>query len=71
MSVTKPGGLLLTCSCSGAVGWPVFTGILSGSARAVGRTLQFIVRTGAAGDHPIRPDAPESEYLKAAWLRVL
>lgn len=71
MSVTKPGGLLLTCSCSGAVGWPVFSGILTGAARAAGRTMQYIDRSGAAGDHPVRPDAPESEYLKAAWLRLV
>lgn len=71
MNVTKPGGLLLTCSCSGAIGWADFIGILTGAARAVGRTMQFLDRTGAAPDHPVRPDAPESEYLKAAWLRVL
>ena len=71
MTATKPGGLLLTCSCSGAVGWSEFIDILTGAARSAGRMLQFLARTGAAPDHPVRPDAPESEYLKAAWLRVL
>ncbi|MFH0983044.1 MAG: class I SAM-dependent rRNA methyltransferase [Planctomycetota bacterium] len=70
MDVVKPGGLLVTCSCSGAVSWGDFTRIVVGSARSAGRTIQFIDRTGAAGDHPIRPDAPESEYLKVAWMRL-
>jgi 23S rRNA (cytosine1962-C5)-methyltransferase len=71
MDVVKPGGLLVTCSCSGAVNWGDFTRIVLGSARSVGRTVQFADRTGAAGDHPVRPNAPESEYLKVAWVRLL
>ncbi|MCK4660856.1 MAG: class I SAM-dependent rRNA methyltransferase [Phycisphaerae bacterium] len=70
IAVVKPGGLLVSCSCSGAVCWAEFMGIVSAAARSTGKTIQYIDRSGAAGDHPVRPDAPESEYLKVAWMRL-
>jgi 23S rRNA (cytosine1962-C5)-methyltransferase len=71
MQVVRPGGVLLTCSCSGMVGWAEFTGAVHSAARRAGRTLQMFSRTGAAPDHPVALDCPESQYLKALWLRVL
>ena len=70
MDVVQPGGLLVTCSCSGAVRGEEFVRIVASSARSAGRAVQFIDRTGAGGDHPVRPEAPESEYLKVAWVRL-
>ncbi len=35
------------------------------------RSLQILAKTGAAPDHPVAADCPETEYLKAVWMRVL
>ncbi len=70
MSVLEPGGLLLTCSCSGLVGREHFTEIVAAAARRARRPLQILDRSGAAPDHPIMADCPESEYLKALWTRL-
>jgi 23S rRNA (cytosine1962-C5)-methyltransferase len=70
MQVVKPGGLLLTCSCSGLVTPDRFIDTVYAAARRAGRMLQRIDITGAGGDHPVMANCPESEYLKAIWLRV-
>jgi 23S rRNA (cytosine1962-C5)-methyltransferase len=70
-SLVKPGGLLLTCSCSGALGRDEFVSLAVGAARQAGRQSQILDVTGAAPDHPVSPRCPESAYLKAAWLRLL
>jgi 23S rRNA G2069 N7-methylase RlmK/C1962 C5-methylase RlmI len=41
-----------------------------GHCTARGRTAQIIARTGAAADHPVATRCPETEYLKALWLRL-
>lgn len=69
--LVRPGGLLLTCSCSGALGRDDFVGIVTGAARQARRECQILDITGAGPDHPISPRCPESAYLKAVWLRVL
>lgn len=71
MAVVRPGGLLVTCSCSGALSRPAFERLILAAARSAGRSLQILEWTGAAPDHPIRPESPEAAYLKVAWLRVL
>jgi 23S rRNA (cytosine1962-C5)-methyltransferase len=65
-----PGGLLLTCSCSGAMSRDEFVQVILGAVRHAGRTCQILNITGAGEDHPISPYCPESAYLKAVWLRV-
>jgi 23S rRNA (cytosine1962-C5)-methyltransferase len=69
-SLVKPGGLLLTCSCSGALGRDEFLSLAVGAARQSGRRCQILDVTGAGPDHPVSPRCPESAYLKAAWLRL-
>jgi 23S rRNA G2069 N7-methylase RlmK/C1962 C5-methylase RlmI len=32
--------------------------------------MQILARTGAAADHPVTPQCPETQYLKAAWIRL-
>jgi 23S rRNA (cytosine1962-C5)-methyltransferase len=41
-----------------------------GASRSSGYSVQIIARTGAAPDHPVAADCPETEYLKAVWMRV-
>jgi len=71
MTVLKPGGLLLTCSCSGSVSRDDFMGMVKAAANRVRRPLQIVDITGAAPDHPVMANAPESAYLKAVWARLL
>jgi 23S rRNA (cytosine1962-C5)-methyltransferase len=71
MTVLKPGGLLVTCSCSGSVSRQPFLDIVKASAHRAGRQLQIVDQTGAGPDHPVMANCPESEYLKAVWARVL
>lgn len=71
MQVVRPGGVLLTCSCSGLVSLHRFREVVHYAARRAGRELQLIAEMGAAPDHPVMMSCPESAYLKALWFRVL
>ena len=64
MQVLKPGGLLVTCSCSQHVSPNQFLDILNKAAKDVARTVQVIERRGQAADHPVLAACPESGYLK-------
>ncbi|MFM7101671.1 MAG: class I SAM-dependent rRNA methyltransferase [Verrucomicrobiota bacterium] len=70
MVITEPGGLLVTCSCSGQLDAEEFERLVIRSAHRVGRKLQFLDRTGAGEDHPVMSNCPESRYLKLLWARV-
>ncbi len=70
MKLVEPGGILVTCSCSGLLPPADFLGILRAAARMVGRPAQLLAFTGAGADHPVALDTPEGAYLKVAWLRV-
>lgn len=67
----RPGGLLLTCSCSGLVSREVFVETVLRAVRRTGRMLQMLELSGAGGDHPVMLNCPESAYLKALWGRVV
>ncbi|KAL6998861.1 hypothetical protein U1Q18_000030 [Sarracenia purpurea var. burkii] len=72
MRLTKRGGLLMTCSCSGAMTQSgMFLRILQAAASTVGRKVTVIRQAGAASDHPIDPSYPEGAYLSNILLRVL
>lgn len=70
MNLVEPGGLLLTCSCSGLLPPEEFLVLLRAAARKAGRSAQVLAVTGAAPDHPVGLDALEGAYLKAVWLRM-
>lgn len=70
LQVVRPGGYLLTCSCSGLVGPGAFLDAVQRAAHRAQRRLQLLDRSGAAPDHPVMMNCPESAYLKALWLRV-
>jgi Predicted SAM-dependent methyltransferases len=67
----RPGGLLVTCSCSGKVKPPDFEEMLLGAADDVRRPIQILERRGPATDHPALGGLPETEYLKAFFVRPL
>ena len=68
MALVAPGGLLLTCSCSGLVSADLFQKIVFSASRDAGIPLSMVARAGAGPDHPVSLDCPEGEYLKGMWL---
>jgi 23S rRNA (cytosine1962-C5)-methyltransferase len=70
MQVTAPGGILLSCSCTGLVKEEEFLESLRRAAWQAGRTLQVFHVGGAGPDHPFLLNVPEGRYLKAVYARV-
>ena len=70
VSVLKPDGLLVTCSCSGLVTHEDFEQTLADVAIQSGRDLRILERRGAAPDHPVSPFCPENDYLKCYFCHV-
>lgn len=70
LQVVAPGGLLLTCSCTGNLSEEAFLKIVTTAAAREKRFAQIFRLSGAAADHPFAFNAPEGRYLKAVWARV-
>ena len=70
LNCVTPGGILLTCSCSGLLPAEEFLILLRAAARKAARSVQVLAVTGASSDHPVGLEALEGSYLKAVWLRV-
>jgi 23S rRNA (cytosine1962-C5)-methyltransferase len=66
----RPGGLLLTFSCSGGVSRELFQKIVAGAALDAGVDAQILRWLSAAPDHPVALAFPEAEYLKGLLCRV-
>jgi 23S rRNA (cytosine1962-C5)-methyltransferase len=66
----KPGGILVTCSCSGRVSRLDFWNMLKGVSKQSRRGIQIIEQRSAAPDHPILATCPETDYLKCFICRV-
>jgi 23S rRNA (cytosine1962-C5)-methyltransferase len=67
----RPDGLLVTCSCSGKVTREMFEEVVLAAARDARRPVQILERRGAGIDHPALGGLPETEYLKALFVRAL
>jgi 23S rRNA (cytosine1962-C5)-methyltransferase len=70
LDVLAPGGLLLSCSCTGLVGDTEFLEMLRRVGLSAGRAIQVLHMGGAGADHPFLASVPEGRYLKAAFCRV-
>jgi 23S rRNA (cytosine1962-C5)-methyltransferase len=70
IQVLKPGGVLVTASCSYHVSAEAFEDLVKDAASDAGRAVQVLERRGAGRDHPERLGMPESRYLKCLVLRV-
>ena len=70
VGLLEPGGILVTCSCSGSVSRDDFLGMLSGVAQRSTRPIQLLEIRGAAPDHPVSASCLEGEYLKCVIARV-
>lgn len=71
LQLVKPGGLFVSCSCSGLLGVDDFEQLVIGAAHRQNRKLQILDRTGPGLDHPVMSNCPESRYLKVLWARVI
>lgn len=70
LQLLKPGGLLVTCSCSHHVSLADLEGAVASAASDAGRRVTLLERRGAAYDHPTILNLPETEYLKCLILSV-
>ena len=70
LKMLRSGGLLLTCSCSHHVGWADLEGAVASAAADASRRVRLLERRGAAPDHPVVLNLPETEYLKCLVLEV-
>ncbi len=66
----KPGGILITASCSYHVPWELFEEVVLDAARDAGRTAQVLERRGAGRDHPELLGMAETRYLKCLVVRA-
>src|SRR6202790_293639 len=64
LKMLRPGGVIVTCSCSYHVSPPEFIAMLADAARDARRTLRLVEVRGQAKDHPILLNIPETAYLK-------
>jgi len=71
LAVLEPGGILVTCSCSGHVILEDFLYMLRGVAQQTRRDIQILECRGASADHPVMATCLESEYLKCFICRVI
>jgi 23S rRNA (cytosine1962-C5)-methyltransferase len=87
MRLVAPGGIMVSCTCAGLLPRDEFVRLLCAAARQAGpeisaatadryaqhapRQVQILAQTGAAADHPVATNCPESEYLSAVWMRLL
>jgi 23S rRNA (cytosine1962-C5)-methyltransferase len=71
LKLLKPGGYLLTCSCSYHITEPLFLQILAEAANDARKNIVVIERRTQARDHPILLTMPETHYLKCLIIKVL
>jgi 23S rRNA (cytosine1962-C5)-methyltransferase len=64
LKMLRPGGVLITCSCSHHISDADFTATVGAAAGDAGRRVRLLERRGAAPDHPVVLTIPETEYLK-------
>ncbi len=70
LKLTRPGGYLITSSCSYHLSREEFLGVLAEAARDAHRQVKVVAVRGQGGDHPVLLAAPETEYLKFVVAQV-
>jgi 23S rRNA (cytosine1962-C5)-methyltransferase len=70
LKMVRPGGLLVTCSCSHHVDWAALEGSVSSAAADAHKRVRVLERRMAAPDHFVMLNLPETEYLKCLVLQV-
>jgi len=70
LKMLRPGGILVTCSCSYHVNEASFLEMLSSAALDAHRTLRLIEVRGQSKDHPVLLNVPETAYLKCLVAHI-
>ena len=70
LKMLRPGGILVSCSCSFHVSEPEFLEMLGSAAADAGRRLRLLEKRGASMDHPVLINMPETAYLKCLICKV-
>jgi 23S rRNA (cytosine1962-C5)-methyltransferase len=70
ISLVRPGGVLVTCSCSAAMNETEFLRMLAFASHDVGRELCVLKVGRQAPDHPLLPGFSEGSYLKTVFAVV-
>jgi 23S rRNA (cytosine1962-C5)-methyltransferase len=70
LQILRPGGLLITASCSYHLQEAMLEELVLDAARDAGREVQLLERRGAGRDHPVLLGVPETRYLKCLVARV-
>ena len=70
LKMLRPGGILISCSCSYHVSQTNFLEMLADAALDARRTLRLIEVRGQAKDHPVLLNVPETAYLKCIIAHV-
>ena len=71
VKLISPGGLLVTCSCSGLISRGDLESMLAAVATSTGQRIQILESRGQSADHPVSPNCPENAYLKCLVCRVV
>ncbi|MGD0545390.1 MAG: class I SAM-dependent rRNA methyltransferase [Candidatus Acidiferrales bacterium] len=71
LKLLKPGGYLVTCSCSYHISEPLFLQVLAEAAIDARKVVTVVERRSQARDHPNLLTMPETHYLKCMIIRVL
>ena len=66
----RPGGILVTCSCSHHISADQFQAVVAAAAGDAHRRVRLVERRGAAPDHPVVLNIAETEYLKCLIVAV-
>jgi 23S rRNA (cytosine1962-C5)-methyltransferase len=70
MKMLRPGGILVSCSCSFHVGPAEFLKVVADAAQDAHKSLRVVENRGAAKDHPVLLNVPETSYLQYLILHV-
>ena len=70
LQAVAPGGIYMTCSCTGLVSEEQFLDMIRRAAFYANRTVQILEVRGAGADHPWLAHVQESRYLKSVFCRV-
>lgn len=71
LKILKPGGIMVSCSCSYHIPEPLLLRVIAEAANDAHRYIQIMERRTQARDHPILLTMPETHYLKCFMIRAI
>ena len=71
LKLVRPGGFLVTCSCSQHVSAEVFQDMINQAVRDAKKRVRMVEYRTQGKDHPILPASPETKYLKCMILQIV